>query len=513
MWGFLLRLAPVSAAMGAALLLLGAVLYGLNRTMALPVQLAIGLGGSLLLAAITLRPDAVKRTFARYRFRYTSSAVIMTLAFLGILLLLNLLGQRHHQRLDLTESRDFSLSPQTIQILQNLTTPVNVVGFYQSGDPREKIVRDLLAEYQVHTPQLSAEFHDPDLEGRVVREHQPSNYGSLIFVNGSRRYETFGTDEQALTSALVRVTREGNKGVYFISGHGERRLDDYEAEGIGFLKAVLEREGYRVDPLNLAVLGQGIPEDAEVLVVVGPRQEYFERELALLQDWVVGGGSLFLMYDPGAPTPLAGELARWQITVEDDLIVDPANSLVVPSDQGEINLKDVLLLQQYPFHPITRDLANFRTYFPGARSIRIEPGDELTTPSAQPLVSSGLDSWGETDPGGLLELDPALDAPGPLHVGVAVENHEDHGRLVVFGDSDFISNRSLSEPVANVDLFVNCINWLAEDDDLISIRVKPRADRNLYLVPAQQTFALYTSVLFLPLLVAGAGVVVWWRRR
>lgn len=513
MQAILRRLAMVGAAAGLALLLLAAVLYGVNRSMETPVQMAMGVGGVLLLAAAALRPDAIQRVLAGRRVKYGSNSLVMTLAFVGILVLVNFLAQRHVWRVDLTETGEFTLSPQTRQILTNLDAPVKVVGFYQSGDPRERIVRDLLAEYQMHTGQISVEFHDPDLERRVAAEYQPTNYGALVFLSEGRRYESFGTDEQALTSAIVRVRQESQKGIYFVAGHGERSLDNLEGVGLSSIRAVLERENYRVGSLNLSTLQAGVPEDAAVLVIAGPQREYFEREVALLKGWLAEGGRLLLLYEPGAPAPLADYLQKWGVTLGDDFIVDPANALIVTSEDGEVSLPDVLLLRKYPYHPITRDLQNFLTYFPVARSLRVDPGDEVTVPKASPLVSTSPQSWAETGSEGNPQFDEAEDAPGPLHVGVAIEDPDRNARLVVFGDSDFVTNQGLSGPVANVDLFVNCVNWLADDKELISIRKQPPVDRRLQLLPMQRALTLYTVVALIPLLVVGTGVAVWWRRR
>jgi hypothetical protein len=513
MMAVLRRLAAVWAALGVVLLLLAALLFNLNQQTALPVQVAVGLGGSLLLGAVVLRPDFVQRTLAGRRVKYGSNVLVMTLAFFGILTLVNILANRHPARVDLTEMREFTLSPQSARVLQNLDRPVRIIGFYQGGDPREQLVRDLLSEYQVHTQLISFEFHDPDLEPRLASQYQPTNYGALIFLSAGRRYESFGTDEQTLSSALVRVTSDEQKGIYFVTGHGERQLDDYDPEGMGLIRQVLERENYRAQEMNLALLKAGLPQDTAVVVVAGPKREYFERELDLLRVWLEEGGRLMLLYEPGAPVPLAGDLKAWGVTVGDDVIVDPPHGLIINTDEGEVVLEDVLLLQDYPFHPITRDLTNFLTYFPAARSIRVEPGDGATKPNAQPLVSTGPKSWGEVTQDAEMSYDPTEDDLGPLHLGVAIEDFDHGARLIVFGDSDFVDNQSVQGPVANIDLFVNSVNWLADDEDMISIRPRPRVNRQLRLLPMQRTFILNTVVVVLPLLFVTAGVAVWWRRR
>jgi ABC-type uncharacterized transport system involved in gliding motility auxiliary subunit len=85
-------------------------------------------------------------------------------------------------------------------------------------------------------------------------------------------------------------------------------------------------------------------------------------------------------------------------------------------------------------------------------------------------------------------------------------------RVVVFGNMDFASNTYL-RALGNKDLFANAVNWLTEDESLISIRAKPPTDRSLYMTSAEQTLGLLTAVVLLPLAVLLVGAVVWWRRR
>ena len=130
------RYASLIAILGLVTLIVGALLYVVNQTLSLPVQIVLSVGVVLLAAAAILRPDAIQTALSGRRTKYGSNALVMTLAFVGIVAVLNFLGQQHHKRFDLTENKDFSLSPQTIQILQSLKEPVHVVGFFTVGDPR-----------------------------------------------------------------------------------------------------------------------------------------------------------------------------------------------------------------------------------------------------------------------------------------------------------------------------------------------------------------------------------------
>jgi len=85
-------------------------------------------------------------------------------------------------------------------------------------------------------------------------------------------------------------------------------------------------------------------------------------------------------------------------------------------------------------------------------------------------------------------------------------------RIVAIGDSDFASNAYLGVE-GNRDLFMNTVNWLAQQENLISIRPRDPADRRLTLTAAQFTMMFWLSIVLVPGLVMGTGVYTWWRRR
>jgi hypothetical protein len=60
---------------------------------------------------------------------------------------------------------------------------------------------------------------------------------------------------------------------------------------------------------------------------------------------------------------------------------------------------------------------------------------------------------------------------------------------------------------------MNAINWLAEEDALISIRPQQLEDRSIFLTLTQSRSIIYTSLLFAPIVVLLIGTYVWWKQR
>ncbi len=515
------RFASLIAVLGVVTLIVGALLYVVNQTFSLPVQIVLSAGVVLLAVAAFLRPDAIQAALSGRRTRYGSNALVMSLAFVGIVVLLNILGQAHHQRFDLTANKDFSLSPQTIQILQNLKVPVHVIGFFTAGDPSEADTQNLLKEYKTYSDKFTYEFVDPDVQRAFAARFQNPYSGSVYFTAGDKQQKAASIDEQSLTSALLKVTTDKPKVAYFIIGHGERDIQDSSNAGFSQIKQKLEGDNYQVSTLTLATTST-IPSDASVLVLASPKAELPQKDLDTLSNYLQRGGRIVVLTDPGLPNPLGSSLsAAYGIDLPNDFVIDIPNAL----------LGDAItpVITHYPSHRITEQLGNLATFFPLARPVVItssapstvtvtslvqtSSGDDLGRPNS--WADSGLKELSSTQPN--VQFNPADgDIKGPINLAVAIENSDTKARMVVFGNSEFVSDNGLNMmagQVGNADIFLNAVDWAAEEDTLISVRSKPPTNNQIFLTGPQLRLVFLSTVVLLPLAVIVAGVVVWWRRR
>jgi ABC-type uncharacterized transport system involved in gliding motility auxiliary subunit len=504
------RLAIPLGAIGLVALVLALTIWSLTRELDLRVEALVGAGVVLLLLSVVGRPEMFRSALTGRTARYGSNAGVVVVAFLGILVLANFLANRHHHRMDLTETGEYTLSPQTIQILSDLDQPVKVTAFFQEGDYGEQELQDLLTEYSYHTDKISYEFVDPDLDPFVAQQYEIASYGTVVFESSGRRQDIFTVDEQEITGAILKVTRETQKVVYFLTGHGERDVSGYDETGYSEVGEYLERDNYVVSTLNLAISGT-VPTDASVLIVAAPQSPLLEQESSAIQTYVQGGGKALIMQEPGDDAVLSDVLAEWGLGYADDVIVDPERALF-----GMDPLSPVV--ESFTYSEITRDLP----------AVVIVTARSVTSTMEQPedvsilaLIESSDSSWGETDFEALTRqeaaYDEGADLAGPLAMAMSMEAYgEDESavgtRLVVFGDSDFVANGNMSLG-GNLDLFLNAVNWLAEEEELISIRPVAEVSREIILSAGQARFLQYSSVLFLPAVVLLVGLAVWWRRR
>jgi ABC-type uncharacterized transport system involved in gliding motility auxiliary subunit len=475
------------------------------------VQGLVVIGVLLLLAYAAGRPQEMVGALTGRRVRYGSNAVIMTVAFLGIIVLVNYLGTRYEKRLDWTQDSTFTISEQTKKVLANLDAPVKVTGFFQQGDSRQEQVSDLFKEYKQYTSLLTWDFIDPDVQPSAARLAGITDYATLVFESKGRKQSITGLDESALTSAIVRVSSGDQKVIYFLTGHGERGADATGQDGYSLAKQALEKDNYIVKSATLTMTPT-VPADCALLLVAGPTKPLLDSEITAINSYLDKGGKLLFLTDPQVATGLEdGVLKRFGIQVRNDIVIDPASSLL-----GDIASP---MVSSFGWSPITKDL-RAAAIFPLARSLAADQ-----TPAAGVTVvqfaQTGIDSWGETDLASTqVSFDATKDTKGPLTLGLSAEVAHTAGavttapaaRLVIYGDSDFASN-ALASALANLDLFANSVNWLVEDESLISIRAKPPTDRMLSMTTSQQILALISSLVFLPLAVLLVGAVVWWRRR
>src|SRR5262245_37067537 len=327
--------------------------------------------------------------------RYGLNTAVAVLLLLGVVGFVEAVSYRHNARLDLTENKRHSLSPQTIQLLRDLKTDVNAMAFFRSDQPNKRGAEDLLKQYQSYAGnKLTYRMVDPDREPGLARRYAVESYGTVVLETKDRSEKVTDAEEEKLTNGLVKLTRQGKRAVYVVQGHGEHELTSTDRPGFSEAKKAMEGANYEVKPLVLARSAQ-IPDDAAVLILAGPRTELLPPELAALDGYLGRGGKLLVMADPvilsGSPAdPMKDFLGRYGFTIGNDLIIElnPIGRLFGIGPE-------VPIIQQYDSHPITRDMGGISTLFPLTRSVETAKTPP-TGPNLSTLAKTSPDSWAET---------------------------------------------------------------------------------------------------------------------
>jgi ABC-type uncharacterized transport system involved in gliding motility auxiliary subunit len=458
--------------------------------------------------------------------RYGTLSLVSVLVVLGILVAINYIGSRQNKRWDLTANKQFSLSDQTRSVLQKLDSPLQILVFEkEDGFQRFK---DKLREYEYSSKKVSTEYVDPDKKPTIASQNQVQQYGTILLKYKDRSERITTDTEQDITTGIIKVVQGQQKKVYFTQGHGEKDPTSSERDGYKAIADALTRENYTVDKVVLAQSGS-VPDDAAVVIVAGPKTDFFPAEVDALKKYLAKSGKLLLEIDPSDKVdspPLSNLTALahdWGIAVGNDIVVDVSGmGQLIGTDQS------VPVAANYPSHAITQRF-KFLTAYPFARSITPVSGG-VNGHTAQGFVETSPRSWAEADIKGLLTTGKVAfsaaggDKQGPINIaaavsaagaatpGAAADAPKPETRVVVYGDSDFAANSGLGIQ-GNRDLFMNTIGWLSQQENLIAIRPKDADDRRITMTAAQQTNVTWLSLLFIPAIIFGTGVYSWWRRR
>jgi len=468
----------------------------------------------------------IAKVFSRRQTRYGTLTATSVLVVLGILIAINYIGAKHNKRWDLTASKQFSLSDQTKNVISKLDAPMDILVFAQETE--FPTFRDKLKEYAYLSKNISTEYIDPDKKRTLAQENQVQQYGTIVFKYKGRVERVTSSAEQDITNGIIKVVSGTQKKVYFTQGHGEKDTTSSERDGYASIAAALGRENYTVDKVVLAQTGS-VPDDAAVVVVAGPRTDFFPNEIDALKKYLAKSGKLLLEIDPpekaDSPpfTNLIALAHEWGMQVGNDVVVDASGmGRLIGTDES------VPVAANYPQHPITQRF-NYLTAYPLTRSVVPVTGG-VDGHVAQTFIETSPRSWGETDlkslmTTGKVAFDEGKDVKGPVSIAAAVsaaaasdapkieaDAPKSETRVVVIGDSDFASNSVLGIH-GNRDMFMNTIGWLSQQENLIAIRPKEADDRRVTMTAAQQTNVVWLSLLVIPAFIFGSGVYTWWRRR
>ena len=421
------------------------------------------------------------------------------------------------------------MSDQTKKVLQGLTKPVHATVFAKTEDFDR--FRTRLDEYQYVTKQLQVEYIDPEKRPSMADKLKENAMGTIVLEYEGRVQRVTSDAEQDVTNGLIKVVQGKQPKVYFVTGHGERDITGSDGAGYGGIAEELKADNFVTEPLVL--LQQEIPADAAVVVVAGPKSDLLPPEIAKLQALLAKGGKLLVLIDPpqkpDAPplTNLIALLKDWSVEVGTNAVLDPMSQL-----RG--TQADVPVAAQYPFHAITGTF-KLLTAYPYSRSVKPIEGAQGGR-TATSFVMSGRNSWAETDLATLTtkgEGKPGAGQgrhswadfagrrgqragcrrqPPPPAEGQEPDPNKPETRLVVVGDSDFAAN-SVAGMGGNRDMFLNIVNWLAQQDNLISVRPRNPEDRRITLTAGQDTMIFWFTLAILPGLIFLAGIQTWWRRR
>ena len=455
-----------------------------------------------------------RRLLSARQTKYAAYAALYVVVILAIASVANVLANRYNKSYDSTANKRYSLSDQTAKIVKALRQDVSITYYdRQSGFQQAK---DTLDRYATLSPKVRVQYIDVEKRPQEARAAGVTKLGTSLVQIGAKKEEAKSVTESEITGAIIRDLKTSTRSVCFVSGSGEHQLDDTQRNGFSRLKDILAKDQYATKSMSLLEKAE-IPADCTVVVIGGPQSDYLQPAVDALKKYVEQGGRAMILLDAplkfGRPTAdnaaLLDLLASWGVSFDKDLLLD-----LSPVGQLMGLGPEVALVSTYDSHPIVDEMKGTATGFPLSRSLTIKNTDKSTV---QKLFESSATSLATTklDSPNVNPSDPN-NKKGPLTLGAAgsyktgKENSE--GRFVVVGSSSWPANSFINFN-GNGDLALNALNWLASDEDLISIRPKEQENRTVTMTRAQFNWVRLSTQFLLPGALLLAGVSVWWRRR
>ncbi len=468
-------------------------------------------------------------------FKYGLNTVTAIILTLGIVVVVMLISYHNNKRFDMTQEKIFTLSDQTVKVLQGLQSDIEVDIFHSRGSNFSESAKNLLDQYRYHSKKITIASLETNQNPALAREYKLTQPDAIVIRGNDRREVVTRVEEQAITNAILNLTRSEKKHVYFVTGHGERSTQGQENPDISGAREELEKEAYQVSTISLISVDK-IPDDCNLLIIAGPQTPYMDHEIEVIREYLNRYGAVMFLFEPWRNTPrLFSLLQEKGLVVDDNIVIDRVSKAM----GGEFYIP---VATSYEEHPITMDF-HLITFFPFSRSLDFvspRPKNKFWAPLVK-TSAPAPGSWGEArrpQRNAQISYEEGVDKPGPLIIGVAgsdtdpvksgldvngnrppdedPEDAEDAGvresRMVVFGCVDFISNQFLPQQ-GNSNIFLNSVSWLTQQENLISIRPRHTKTLPLYLKEQDKNNIFFLSMIMMPALVILTGVAVKWLRR
>src|SRR5881392_372873 len=482
------------------------------------------------------------------RVRIGLNVVVQIVLVLFLAAMVNSYAFKHYKRWDFSRDQKYALSDKTKRFLDTLKGKMRITVFFSPGTPITADLQNLLTEYQyagkgkIDVEQIdpernlsrAKEFFDKykvvtdesllvlDYDGRnkTVKASEMADIDQSGMALGEGPRVAAFKGEQAITSAMIDLVEGKKKTLGYVLGHKEPPLT--ESSAISVLETFIENENIQFKELNLLDV-DAIPEDIKTVMIIGPQYDFSEREMRLLRNFWDKQGRILLLLDPAAKTPkLDAFVSELGVKVNDDRLM-----VFLRTGIQELALTRDVQARFLGDSPITRRLADVRALFlGGTSSLTLEPDRaRAANIRIEPLIQAEKGYFAETDYNtdnqAKFQADAKRDDKTPITIGAAIEKggsadervQLNSSRLVVVSNATFVQDNAITQDQQGLDFMSGSVNWLLSREQLIGIAPK---------VPKPLTFSLNEEALrrlrwillvFIPLVPALIGTMVWWQRR
>jgi ABC-type uncharacterized transport system involved in gliding motility auxiliary subunit len=435
--------------------------------------------------------------------------IIFTVLLLAAAVALYQLSTRNPLQWDVTQTKLNSLEQSSINALKLLQGEVKITVYATEQDAKQgdlhRLIREFIAIYQRYKTDITLTFVDPLKEPEAMRKASIQNNGEMVVEYGGRAAHITSLNEQTLSSALLGLAHSKNELLMYLDGHGERKLDGAANHDLGDFGKKLQQNGYHIGGLNLT-LAQEVPGNASLLLLTHPQTPLLKGEVDKILRHIDNGGNLLWLIDAEPLRGLEPVAEKLGLLLTPGIVIDPAaQDMNAPANWT--------LSASYPLHPVTLNF-NLITVFPFARSLASEESSDWERQTLVEAAPRGWVSRNAFNPANKLRMDKNHDIPGPVNLALALQRsvNNKEQRIIIVGGASFLAN-AYSGNGGNMDLGINMVNWLSNEEALITIQPRANKDGTVTLSTRSLTIISISLVIGLPLLLLLMGGIQWWRRR
>lgn len=508
-------------------------------------HLALGIAASLIVLWAALDISNFKRFFSRKGAKYgagSGAVVILGLAvIIGIAVLTS--RPRFNKSIDITRDNLNTLSEQSVktaEAIRDSKKPITITAYF-SDENLERTFRDLLFMFEARGASFSVEYLNPQKEPTRAIADKNTDLNTVIIKRDALETRISTFSEEKLTNSFVNVLKDKSKKIYFTRGHGEGALKSEEASGFSFIVQELENTKIAVEEISLLESAK-VPDDADAIIVAGPKYDFKEEETRMLEDFLKRGGSVLTMVNGVTPVATLNKmLEKFGIAYNDDfLILDPASA------QAQMYTQNYTIVSGFDeFHPISRDFASQsqitmpmrsartvreiadsphqlkvtlagKTFDQQVRILNVQSAQDLTGVKRERLETGAFPviavASGKIPGPSTANNDKGADAMKSDVSSDHASTKSEESRLIVMGSVEFANNANITSAEQR-DMFLNMINYLLQDEDFISIRPKDMTKSMLDMKSPVSQIVFLILVFVYPLFFLGSGSLYWLRRR
>lgn len=454
----------------------------------------------------------------KLRFQLLVQNWFFVVLFLLLIVLLGYLASEYRVAKDITQASRNILTQGSVNVLKQMKAPVSITVYAtkddaSSGDVFRKGIVDFIARYQRDKQDIKLKFVNPSEEPKLAQDAGVKVDGEVV-VEYQKRTEhiTPPFAEQEFTNLLVRLSRTNQQAIMYLDGHGERNLLGVKNHDLGEFGKQLETKGFKFANPDLTI-AQTVPTNGSMLVVASPQVDISDIEAKKIKAYLEAGGNLLWLLDDNNYKGMQAVADYLGLQVSSGEVLDMASAQYGADAR-------VAFASLYGEHPITTNFM-LRTLFPESHEVNAVGTDENGWKVSK-LVEVAPNGWLSAQKlakGAKPVFNEKTDKRGPINIGVALERiyGKKGQRVVVMGNANFLSNTFITNG-GNLDLGVNIVNWLAGDDNLITIQPMPLKDINVSIPDTDQGRLVAWTVFhgfqyFIPLGFMIVGLYFWWKRR